>query len=32
MRYDALANQAVTPKVAPVAPGFRSPKVWGESE
>jgi arylsulfatase A-like enzyme len=32
MRYDALANQAVTPQVAPVAPGFRSPKVWGERE
>lgn len=31
-RYDALAKQAVTPQVAPVSPGFRSPKVWGESE
>ncbi len=29
-RYDALARQAVRPKVAPPAPGFRSPKVWGE--
>ena len=29
-RYDALARQAVRPKVAPPVPGFRSPKVWGE--
>jgi arylsulfatase A-like enzyme len=29
-RYDALARQAVPPKSAPKAPGFRSPRVWGE--
>ena len=31
-RYDALAGQAVPPKVAPAVPGFRSPKVWGERD
>jgi len=31
-RYDALAAQAVPPKSAPKAPGFASPKVWGEHE
>lgn len=30
-RYDALARQAVPPKVAPKPDGFRSPRVWGES-
>ena len=29
-RYDAQARQAVRPKVAPRAPGFHSPEVWGE--
>jgi arylsulfatase A-like enzyme len=29
-RYDALARQAVPPKVHPPAKGFKSPKVWGE--
>jgi len=29
-RYDALARQAVPPKSAPAAPGFKSPAVWGE--
>src|SRR5437763_9998601 len=31
-RYDALARQAVPPKSAPKAPGFQSPKVWGEAD
>ena len=30
-RYDTLARQAVPPKSAPKAPGFQSPKVWGET-
>lgn len=30
-RYEALASQAVEPKVAPPTPGFVSPRVWGES-
>jgi arylsulfatase A-like enzyme len=29
-RYDVLAKEAVKPKSAPKAPGFKSPKVWGE--
>ena len=29
-RYDAFACQAVPPKSAPKASGFRSPRVWGE--
>jgi arylsulfatase A-like enzyme len=31
-RYDALARQAIPPKAAPAAPGFRPPKVWGEKQ
>jgi arylsulfatase A-like enzyme len=31
-RYDALARQAAKPLSAPQAPGFRSPRVWGESD
>ncbi|MDR3618999.1 MAG: arylsulfatase [Paludisphaera borealis] len=31
-RYEALAAQAVPPKIAPITPGFKSPRVWGESE
>ena len=31
-RYDALASEAVPPKNAPKAPGFRSPQVWGEMQ
>jgi len=31
-RYDALAKQQVTPKAAPKAKGFKSPKVWGEKD
>lgn len=31
-RYDALAAQAVPPKAAPIAPGFRSPRVWGQPD
>lgn len=30
-RYQALANQAVPPKLEPRAPNFKAPKVWGES-
>ena len=29
-RYRKLASQAVPPRSAPKAPGFESPKVWGE--
>jgi arylsulfatase A-like enzyme len=29
-RYDAFARQAVPPRAAPKASGFRSPRVWGE--
>jgi arylsulfatase A-like enzyme len=29
-RFDALAEQAVPPRQAPVPPGFKTPKVWGE--
>jgi arylsulfatase A-like enzyme len=29
-RYDSYARQAVAPKVAPAARGFKSPAVWGE--
>jgi arylsulfatase A-like enzyme len=29
-RYEALAKQAVPPKLKPRAPDFRAPKVWGE--
>lgn len=29
-RYDAFAREAVPPKSAPVAPGFKAPAVWGE--
>lgn len=28
--YDALAKQAIPPKVRPKAAGFKSPRVWGE--
>jgi arylsulfatase A-like enzyme len=31
-RYDALAREAIPPKSAPKAPGFRSPRVWGEAD
>jgi arylsulfatase A-like enzyme len=31
-RYEELAAQAMPPKSKPKAPGFRSPKVWGENE
>lgn len=31
-RYDALASQAVAPRAAPKAPGFHSPRVWGEPD
>ena len=31
-RYDALARQAATPGNRPKAPGFTSPKVWGEKD
>ncbi len=30
-RYQALANQAVPPKLEPRAPSFKPPRVWGES-
>jgi len=30
--YDALARQAVPPKSAPRAAGFKSPRVWGEPD
>lgn len=29
-RYEALARQAVPPKLAPKAAGFQTPRVWGE--
>jgi arylsulfatase A-like enzyme len=29
-RYDALAAQAVPPRIRPRAPDFKTPKVWGE--
>jgi arylsulfatase A-like enzyme len=32
VRLDALAAQAVPPKSRPAAPGFKSPKVWGEQD
>lgn len=31
-RYAALASQAVKPKSQPKAPGFTSPKIWGETD
>jgi arylsulfatase A-like enzyme len=31
-RYDAFARQALPPKAAPKAAGFRSPRVWGEAD
>jgi len=31
-KYDALAAQAIPPKAAPKAPGFRSPRVWGQPD
>lgn len=31
-RYEALAAQAVPPRAAPKAPGFRSPRVWGQAD
>jgi arylsulfatase A-like enzyme len=31
-RYDILAKQQMTPKAAPRAKGFQSPKVWGEKD
>jgi hypothetical protein len=31
-RLDVFAREAVTPKSAPMAPGFKAPKVWGEAE
>lgn len=30
--YDALARQAVPPKVRPKTAGFKSPRVWGEAD
>ncbi len=30
--YEAYARQAVPPKSAPRAPGFKSPRVWGEPD
>ncbi|MBA3442005.1 MAG: arylsulfatase [Pyrinomonadaceae bacterium] len=32
IRYDALAAQAVAPKIKPKARGFTSPKVWGQQQ
>jgi hypothetical protein len=31
-RYDALARQSSPPRAAPKAPGFQSPRVWGEAD
>jgi hypothetical protein len=31
-RYDAFAVEARPPRSAPKAPGFRSPRVWGEPD
>lgn len=31
-RYDEIASQAVPPKLKPMAPGFVTPKVWGEKD
>ena len=31
-RYDAFAREAVAPRSAPKAAGFRSPRVWGEAD
>lgn len=31
-RYEKLASQAVPPKTAPKAPGFQSPKIWGQQQ
>jgi arylsulfatase A-like enzyme len=31
-RYQALADQAIPPKVKPRDPNFKTPKVWGEAE
>jgi arylsulfatase A-like enzyme len=31
-RYEAFARQAVPPRQSPKAPGFRTPRVWGEQE
>ncbi len=31
-RLDSYARSAAAPKVAPAVPGFKSPKVWGESD
>lgn len=31
-RYEALAREAVPPRSAPRARGFRSPRVWGEAD
>jgi arylsulfatase A-like enzyme len=31
-RYDAFAREAVPPKLRPAAPGYKAPKVWGESQ
>lgn len=31
-QYEALAKQAVPPKLAPKAANFKTPKVWGEAE
>jgi arylsulfatase A-like enzyme len=31
-RYDALALEAVPPRSAPKAPGFQSPRIWGQTD
>jgi arylsulfatase A-like enzyme len=31
-RYDVFAKQAATPRNAPMPPGFKAPKVWGEKD
>lgn len=31
-RYDSFAAQAVPPKSQPRAPGYQTPKVWGEKD
>lgn len=32
VRYDEFARQAVPPRIAPMAAGFRSPRVWGQAD
>lgn len=31
-RYDVYAREAVPPKARPATPGYKAPKVWGESQ